>query len=332
MQVFFPPLLPCIAGIRNIGAVHYNNMFLTMENRRKGPLQIIAGEADKPLVISEVEIPCYVLENETRVITQTGLYFGLGLSRGASAKVEGGARIPRFAGSKAINPLLGKELMAALSKPVEFTGKGGKTYGYPATILPDICKVVLQARRLGTLDRQQEALAERCQILIEGLATVGIIALVDEATGYQYVREERALATILEKYIAKDLQPWTQTFPIEFYEELCRLKGWPNIYSVQRPQVVGHYTNYIVYARLAPGVLDELRKKNPVLPSGYRGHKHHQDLTTDFGHPRLREHLIAVMAIMRSCDDWPSFDSRLRKSFPISGEQSSLDLPMQDTD
>jgi len=39
---------------------------------------------------------------------------------------------------------------------------------------------------------------------------VGIIALVDEATGYQRLREELALASILEKFIAKEPQPWTK--------------------------------------------------------------------------------------------------------------------------
>ncbi len=304
-----------------------------MAKKKQNSLKVIAGAPDKPLIISEVEIACYVLEDETRVITQTGLYFGLGLSRGASAKVEGGAQIPRFAGSKSINPLIGNDLMDALSKPVEFTGKGGKTYGYPAAILPEICEVVLAARRAGTLSRQQEALAERCEILLGGFARLGIIALVDEATGYQDIRTKSALADILEKYIAKEFQSWTKTFPLEFYEQICRLRGWPNIYaSSRRPSVIGKYTNDIVYERLAPGVLEELRNKNPALPAGGRAKKHHQWLTPDMGHPKLREHLSAVIALMKASSGWKSFQRNLTKALPKQGEQTLLNLPESDED
>ncbi len=61
-----------------------------------------------------------------------------------------------------------------------------------------MCEVYLKAREAGALVPSQEHIAVQAGILIRGLATVGVIALVDEATGYQRVREERALATILE--------------------------------------------------------------------------------------------------------------------------------------
>ena len=287
-------------------------------------LKVIAGTPDRPLIISGVEIPCYVLEDETRVFSQRGFFSALGLSR-VSVKTEGGSKIPRFAATESINPLIDKDLGVALSSPILFKSPvGGIAHGYPATILPEICKVVLEARRQGVLHRQQQTLAERCQILIEGLATVGVIALVDEATGYQRIREERALAKILEKYIAEELQPWTKTFPIEFYEELCRLKGWPNILSVKRPSVIGKYTNEFVYERLAPGVLKELREKNPRLSKGYRAKKHHQWLTPDLGHPKLKEHLAAVIALMRASPNWNALLRNIQRAFPKFGDQSSL--------
>ena len=120
---------------------------------------------------------------------------------------------------------------------------------------------------------------------MRGFARVGLIALIDEATGYQEIRAKRDLATILEKFIAKELQPWTRTFPYEFYEQICRLKGWPSINAVKRPSVIGKYTNDFVYERLAPGVLEELKRVNPKLPSGVRRHKHHQWFTPEHGPP-----------------------------------------------
>ena len=198
--------------------------------------------------------------------------------------------------------------------------------GYNALLLPQVCEVYLQARDVGALLDSQQHIADRAAILIRGLAAVGIIALVDEATGYQRLREERALATILEKVIAKELQPWTKTFPYEFYTEICRLKKWPIPDGVKRPSVIGHYTNNIVYKRIAPGVLNELRKKNPVQPSGSRRNRHHQWFTPDLGHPKLREHIAGVMALMRASDDWNHFGRLLQISYPKLTNQISLAL------
>ena len=137
-------------------------------------------------------------------------------------------------------------------------------------------------------------------MLLRGFARVGIIALVDDVTGYQEIRARNALATILEKFIAQELQPWTKTFPYDFYKQIFRLKRWSGPEGVKRPSIIGHYTNDIVYARIAAGVLDELQTKNPTLPSSHRKNKHHQWFTPEPGHQKLKEHLAAVIALMRA--------------------------------
>ena len=280
------------------------------------PLKIIAGAPDRPLVIGEIEIPCYVLEGETRVLSQSGMFLALGLARRGLVPTKDGAQIPRFAASRAISPFIPNELITGLSNPINFAGPTRPTYGFPATILVDICDAVLKARQAGSLDRQQKHLAERCEILVRGFAHLGIIALVDEATGFQEIREQRALAIILEKFIAKELQPWTKTFPFGFYTEIARLKRWPPLYSMKRPSVIGHYTNDCVYDRIAPGLLEELHRINPTLPTGRRQHRHHQWFTPEFGHPKLNQHLAAVMALMRASPNWNAFQRNLQRAFP----------------
>jgi hypothetical protein len=77
-----------------------------------------------------------------------------------------------------------------MGNPIRFqapTG-GSPATGYEATILPDLCEAVLAARQEGTLRADQLHIAKRCEILVRGLARVGIIALIDEATGYQINR------------------------------------------------------------------------------------------------------------------------------------------------
>ena len=166
---------------------------------------------------------------------------------------------------------------------------------------------------------------------MSGLAHVGIIALVDEATGYQRIRNDRALAVIYEKYIVKELQPWTRTFPYEFYKEIYRLRGWDGPNAAKRPPLIGKYTNDIVYNRIAPGLLDELRRKNPTIPeTGRRRAKFLKLLTPEYRHPKLREHLAAVMALMRGATDWTRFMVNLARAFPIKGDNFAFTFVTED--
>lgn len=115
-----------------------------------------------------------------------------------------------------------------------------------------------------------------------------------------------------------------------------RLKGWDYARDGQHPGIVGHYTNDIVYARLAPGVLEKLQQLNPVQLEGGRGHRHHQHLTENEGYPMLQQHLAVAIGIMRGSAGWKSFrrsidrslpkhDSNLELLFDIDYEEQELD-------
>jgi len=201
--------------------------------------------------------------------------------------------------------------------------QGNIAYGYDATILPEICDAVLEARKAGKLHYQQEHIAEQAEILIRAFAKVGIIALVDEATGYQEVRDRQALAEILKKYIDGELYKWAQTFPIALYKEIFRLKGWAwNMGKM--PQVVGHYTNDLVYDRVTTGMLAELKRLNPKLPSGRRKHPHYQFLTPDMGYPALNQRLYELLGIARASQTWEQFYKLVDRTFPKRGETPML--------
>lgn len=204
--------------------------------------------------------------------------------------------------------------------------------GYQATALPKICEVMLQARDAQALHVTQIPLAKKAEILMRGLAHVGIIALVDEATGFQEIRDRLALQAILDKYLTDEWAKWTKTFPDEFYIELFRLKNTPypppGKHKNWRPSYVGHWTNYVVYHRLAPGVLKELRRLNPRTEKGHRKRTFHQYLTRDVGHPALREHLSNVIFLMKGCRNWEDFKRRLESASPKQGD--TIPLPLDD--
>lgn len=295
---------------------------------RREILKATHGSADHPLRIGDVEIPCYVLEDGRRVLSLGGMVKALGMSIGSAGGGEGD-RLASFAAGKAISPFISEDLANRMNSPVRFHAPTGGTTatGYEATILADLCDAVLAARQAGALRSNQEHIAHQCEILVRGFARVGIIALIDEATGYQKERAKDALATILEAFIAKELQPWVQTFPTEYYQELFRLRGlsFPTA-SVKRPQYFGVLTNDIVYKRLAPGVLDELKRVTPRNDDGRPKAKYFQSLTSNTGYPKLREHLGKVVMMMQLSQNYQDFKAKLEQYLPKHTEQIPLAL------
>jgi P63C domain len=298
--------------------------------------KVTHGATDKPLKIGDVEIPCYVLEGEIRVLTQRGLITGLGMIKGGTK--SGDDQLIVLANGLAEKSLISNDLAEVVRNPIRFKPPhGGRpAYGYPATVLADLCEAVLAARAKGDLDPRQANLGIRCEVLVRGFARVGIIALVDEATGFQRDRAKDALAKILEKFIATELQPWVRTFPAEYYQELFRLRGlaFPGG-SVRRPQYFGVLTNDIVYKRLAPGVLEELRRVTPRNDEGRPTAKYFQSLTTNAGYPKLREHIGKVIAMMQLSNDYSDFKLKLERLLPPHSDQIRLALeggPEEDDD
>ena len=157
-------------------------------------------------------------------------------------------------------------------------------------------------------------------MVIRAFAKVGIIALIDEATGYQAERvrkDELELQRILAAYISPELMPWAKKFPDEFYEQLFRLRGWQyKPISVRKPRIVGKITSQIVYEKLPPGVLEEMREKNPADEEGRRKRKHHQFLTEDIGHPHLKDHLLQVIMLMRVSPKLENVRAAVRPGVP----------------
>lgn len=300
-----------------------------IENEDDMPRAICGGE--EPLRIGDVEIPCYVLDDERRVITSTGMLVALDM------RVGGGlTRLAGFAARIADNPSMANDLSSRLDSPIEFVlPKGGIGKGYEATLLADMCDAILEARKQDRLTPRYRHIANAAEVLVRGFAIVGIIALVDEATGYEAVRKRLALAEILDKYLSDKLNPWTKTFPDEYYIHMFRLLGWDyeNLKPGDiKPLEVGKHTREIVYRRLTPGIVLELEQHNPYVVPGRRLHKHHQWLTKEIGHAALRAHLATVIAAMKLSKDWVDFQRNLEKVCPMSGDTGFFEAFFKEDD
>lgn len=270
----------------------------------------VCSSENTPLRIADISLDAYVLEDGTRVLSQAGFLKALGRHKRATYQ---NTDVPPMLRGVGLEPYI-TPILLERSQPISFsTPHGLRANGYRAELLPEVCEVYLKARDAGTLSPNQRPVAKQADILMRGLATVGIIALVDEATGYQQLRAKNALTKILEQFIAKELQPWVKTFPDDYYKHLFRLRGlqYPTD-IIKRPQYFGILTNDIVYKRLAPGVLDELKRVTPLDDSGRPKHRYFRRLTSNIGYPKLREHLGSVITLMKLNNEWGGFYGCIR--------------------
>lgn len=270
--------------------------------------------------IGDLKISCFVTEDGERFISGRSMTAAIGMK----GRGQGMARI---SGNTTLKPYLSKGLALAISEPIEITGRTPKpVHGYKAEILADLCDTILEARNNGALTTQQEQrYGLFAETLVRGFARLGIVALIDEATGYQDKRDKDALQQILTKFLSDEQRKWAKTFPDEFWHKLIKVKGYPSYMALKRPSFVGHWVNSIVYDRIAPGISSKLKALNPRRDNGNRNHKHHQHFTDDHGLPELREHLSKVMVLMDASANNREFERLLNRSLPKYGD--TIDLP-----
>ena len=270
------------------------------------------------LKIGEITLNVAVLQDGTRIITQSAVFKAFGRTKRGRAKGE--VRVlnrPAFIDANNLQPYIDQSMDKVLNTIVYKDKNHKDAEGYNAEILPKLCKVYLDAREDKALVKQQMPLVRASEVLLIALSKIGIIALVDEATGYQYDREAQELQRILKAYISEELLSWQQRFPHEFYREIFRLRGWAytSVNIRKKPSVVGHWTNKLIYAQLPKGVLAELKSQTPKDDKGRRKHQFHRLLTSDIGHPHLEKQLAVVIALMNISKNWKEFIKHFNTKF-----------------
>lgn len=294
--------------------------------------------AGADLNLAGVIIPCAVLDDgdtPTRVLSERGVANALGRTRSGShwqKKREQGAKLPVYLTAENIFPFISDDLIKALSEPIWYRSPNGgrPVAGVPATCLVDILDVWISADAAGVLRKPQKKFAAQARMLSKALGKLGIIGLVDEATGYQEVRSKNELQKILAAYISEELLPWSRKFPMSYYEEMFRLWNWdwPPVSGIQGPRYAGKLTKKLVYEQLPPGILAEIEKRNPPDDNWRRKNKNSQFLTDDIGQPHLEKQIAVITSLLTISDDKDEFMRKCEKlfpgTFPAARQQSFL--------
>ncbi len=299
---------------------------------RWGPLP--QAILDGKIVIAGREIACAVLENGKRLLTQETFLTSIGRNPKAKAgtgsvrlskSVDG---LPPFLAAENLRPFITEKLRESTTPIVFRSVRGNRAFGYDARLLPLVCETYLKARdreretKKKVLTPNQEPIAQTCEILMRGLAHVGIIALVDEATGYQDIKTQNELNQILELYVQEELRPYVSKFPNTFFKEIFRLYKWPyKAGSTKRPSVVGKFINKYIYEPLPPNVLPKIQELNPVTEKGWRRWKNFQFLA-ETGNEHVDRQITAVTTLMRISDTMPEYSRNYEKAFGRDWQQT----------
>lgn len=278
-------------------------------------------------------VACAVLRDQRRIITQATFLRALGRSR--SPKAGTGVlstvdELPFFLQAKALKPLISEDLLAS-TKPIFYrTRSGKKGVGYDAALILGVANVYIDfgekmLREQGKVADRYNKMIAAAKAIKSAFAEVGVAAIIDEATGFQDVRNRLALQEMFEAVLRKELAAWAKRFPDEFYKQIYRLRDWEwKGRHINPPQIVAHYTNDFIYDRLAPGLRKELETRMPRSESGAKKGKLHQLFTDDIGHPLLAQHVHMVTMFMKAASSWNEFKTNLDKVAPKQGENYEL--------
>lgn len=263
--------------------------------------------------IDTLAFDCVVLEDATRGYVQSQLMQAIGFR-----KTNPSTQFRRFLTETAPNALI---LVEKTKYEVVKMPHGGLANFAPAGILTEIVTGVIDAALDGKLHTQRRGLIKPCQAINRALAKTGEVALIDEASGYQYHRAPDALQDLFSRLIRETCSDWERRFHPDYYEALYRLFGWQYQNQSQRPQVIGLITDRFVYGSVFPQeIMDEIRERRDTLG---RFDKLHQWLQAG-GLSLLEKQIAAVTMIARSSIDYFDFKARCKIAFYSKGQLGLL--------
>jgi len=280
---------------------------------------------DGQLQIGDVFIDCYVLKDGRRLFHKRGLAKALGL------KSEGGNAFMKSMGRKSLGSVITGSLREKIDNPVIFKPlNGDPAHGYEGIFIIELCDAIWEAGRDGKLSSSQMFLAKQSEIIVRSSAKVGIVALIDEATGYIKDKQKDEYRELFKEFIRNECREWEREFPDQFFDMLYRM------YNLKRnkdaktkhPQFFGRFIRKYLYAPLANSkgaILEMLDEKNPVVyKSGGRKYKMFTFLTDEIGLPAFRAHMWQIIGIGNATRTKEGFERGFKAAFPHSGDQMPL--------
>lgn len=289
----------------------------TLSTEDDGELPVPVAQWPGVLKIGSVELPVYVLNDGRRVISRTGAITVI-------TGKESGGNIQSYLGVGALKNYLSEDWPDQMMEFV-IPGVHNKTVrGMAAETFLDICRAYVRALSDGALETERQVdIAMKAGIFLAACAKVGLVALIDEATGYQYERPEDALQFKLKLFLEEEMHKWESTFPDELWREFGRLTNWRGP-IMNRPRYWGKLVMELIYGYLDPDVAKWLKDHNP---KPQKGRNHHQWLSSQYGLRKLTEHIWMVIGLAKACESMPELKAKMAEIYGLHPVQLTLYVP-----
>jgi hypothetical protein len=248
--------------------------------------------------IGPTDVACHVLSDGRRVVACSDLVQALG---GHGASASSGRRLARV-------PTVPEGLLT--DRVIRFRVAGDTEFaeGYDVGLLIELAELVLVARTAGVLKKKQLPLATSAEAIVRHCAAVGVVQLVDNATGYDKVKTRQLLQLRIQSLIADEVEEWVSIVPAEFWAQLARIEG-VRVVPDRPPIRWASYVLAFVYDAVEPDVGRELRRDgdgprfSPDLHAWLRA----------TGAKRLASRMRQTVVMMNSCTDLTEFQSTFAK-------------------
>ena len=308
---------------------------------KKIPRQLLVGF----LPLNDVKVECYHLNNNKRVLSGRGLQKILGIN----TRENSGKKLVSVSGKTLENLVISfkknekcpdevNDIERVFRQEViQFVriGTGGSTpkhtNGFEATFLMDICHFLQDVYLAGILPEKHNELHARATIISRAFAKSGIIAIIDEATGYNKAKDE--YRKLFKQFILEEAREWKKEFPDELIDIFYRIYGITKIKNRNHPMFFGKLINKYIYFPLANSngaILEKLREKNPIIISKtgnkYRKERYFQFLREELGMPELRKHIWKFVGIGSVSKNKTALERNFKRVFP--NRDDPVELPI----
>lgn len=274
------------------------------------------------------DFPCAVCQlpdgTIVRLLSARRFHQSLGLTAGMPRRMLSDCLQASFTPPENVSAFISNDLKVTATA-IAYPARGGIAQGYRAELLPEICSAYVHGFLAGALRATQHHIAHHCAGVLRALAVTGIVALIDEATGYQELRAKDDLQRLVALYLRETPVEWLKTFPDDYYRELYRVLGLRYQPSQGRhPRFIGVHTRHLLYDPIVPAALwPELDRRNPFTTAHHRKTKLHQWLASDLGRSKFLQQMDTTMTLLRIATCWPHMQELRARSQP-KGSQIAL--------
>lgn len=269
------------------------------------------------LEIGSEELPCYVLNDGRRVLSRTG-------TTSLLTDGKGGGNLEQYITVQVLQPYIDANIAERMIEFIIPEVVNKTVRGLTAEDFLEICKAYVKARDANALKTpSQLSIAIKSVMFLSACAKTGLIALIDEATGYQYERPEDALRLKLKMFLEDEMRKWERTFPPELWQEFGRLTHWKGSIN-SRPKYWGKLVMELIYEYLDPDIADWLKKN---APAPQKGQNYHQWLSGQYGLQKLIQHIWMVIGMAKPCNSMYELREKMAVQFGREPVQLTLFMP-----